>query len=128
MKTITQTVLFDASPHEVFEMLMDSKKHSAFTGAEAIISRKAGGSVFAYDGYIEGKNLEIIRDRKIVQKWRGSDWHEGVFSIATFELKPSGKGCILSFTQEGVPDDQFKAISDGWKEHYWDRMKKALKK
>ena len=128
MKTIKQSVIFSATPHEVFEMLMDSRKHSAFTGATAVISRKVGGKISAYDGYIEGKNLKIITDKKIVQKWRGSDWDEGVLSTVTFALKPSGKGCALSFTQEGVPDSEFKAISDGWKEHYWDKMKNAIKK
>ena len=34
-KTIEQTVEFSASPHEVYEALMDSEKHSAFTGAKA---------------------------------------------------------------------------------------------
>jgi uncharacterized protein YndB with AHSA1/START domain len=30
-KPIHQTVTFKASPHEVYEALMDSKKHAAFT-------------------------------------------------------------------------------------------------
>ncbi len=38
-KTVEQTVTFNASPHDVYEALMDSYKHSQFTGAEAVISR-----------------------------------------------------------------------------------------
>jgi uncharacterized protein YndB with AHSA1/START domain len=45
MKSIEQTVTFDASPEQVFEALMDSKKHSAFTGAAARVSREVGGPV-----------------------------------------------------------------------------------
>ena len=92
MKTIKQTVLFNASPNDIFEMLMDSKKHSRFTGAPARISRKVVGKISAYEGYIEGENVELVQDKKIVQKWRESDWPEGHFSIATYELKKSGKG------------------------------------
>lgn len=43
-KTIKQTIFFKAEPHDVYEALMDSKKHSKFTGDKAVISRKEGGS------------------------------------------------------------------------------------
>ena len=44
-RTIMHDVTFNAAPEEVFEALMDSAKHSAFTGAPATIARKAGGVV-----------------------------------------------------------------------------------
>lgn len=87
MKTIRQTIRFKANPHEVYESLIDSGKHSAFTKSEAKISRKVGGKISAYDGWIEGENVELIKDKKIVQKWRGADWPSGVYSLAAFELK-----------------------------------------
>ncbi|MBI3232331.1 MAG: SRPBCC domain-containing protein, partial [Candidatus Doudnabacteria bacterium] len=62
---------------------MDSKKHSAITGGAASISRKIGGKVSAYDGYISGKNVELVADKKIVQTWRASDWEDGHFSLVT---------------------------------------------
>ena len=127
-KTIKQEVIFKASPHEIFEMLMDSKKHSKFTGAKAKISRKVGGKISAYGDYIEGKNIEIIPDKKIVQKWRGNEWPLWHFSIAKFEMKKSKNGTKLIFTQTGVPAEHSSDISKGWKEHYWTKMKKMLEK
>jgi len=38
-----QSVIIKATPREVYEALMDSRKHSRFTGAKASISRKVGG-------------------------------------------------------------------------------------
>jgi activator of HSP90 ATPase len=76
-KTIHQVVTFKSTPHEVYEALMDEKTHSAFTGGKAKISRKVGGQFTIYEGDIEGKNLELIPDQKIVQSWRYSDWPEG---------------------------------------------------
>jgi hypothetical protein len=35
-KTIHQSVTFKANPHEVYEMLMDSRKHAQFTGVKAV--------------------------------------------------------------------------------------------
>lgn len=126
MKTIKQTVNFQAKPHDVFEALMDSKKHSSFTSSKASISRKVGGKIQAYDGYIEGKNLQIIKDKKIVQSWRGSGWPKGHFSKATFSLTKTKTGTCLTFTQTDVPDSDYKSISKGWYEHYWTPLKLYL--
>ena len=127
-KTIRQSVEFGAPPHEVYEALMDSEKHSAFTGDEAEISREVGGRFYAYNGYIEGTNVELQPDTKIVQRWRSDGWPEGHYSIVTFELKKTRGGTKLSFTQEGVPDDDYESRSEGWVDQYWDRMKDFLGK
>ncbi|MDP3046965.1 MAG: SRPBCC family protein [Chloroflexota bacterium] len=127
-KIIRQVVTFEASPHEVYEALMDSKKHSAFTGDQASISRQVGGSIQAGDGYISGTNLELIPDQKIVQAWRGSDFPEGVMSKATFSLKDVDGGTRLTFTHSGVPDELFDSIKNGWVEFYWQPLAAWLAK
>lgn len=129
-KTIKQKVIFKASPHEVYEALMDSKKHSAFTEDKAKISREVGGEINAYDGYIIGKNLKLIPDKKIVQEWRavGDSWPEDYYSKVTFLLKKDKNGALLEFTQEGLPEDWYDDINEGWKEHYWEKMKKFFAK
>jgi activator of HSP90 ATPase len=128
MKTrdLKQTVLFAASPHDVYELLMDSKKHAAFTGAAARISRRLGGKISAYDGYISGKNLELVADEKIVQAWHGADWPEGHESLVTFQLQPKGEKCQLVFTHKGIPEDKFNSIKQGWIDYYWNPMKALL--
>jgi len=125
-KTIRQTVSFKATPHEVYEALMNSRKYARFTEAGARISRKVGGKISAYDGTIDGLNLALVPDKKIVQSWRGSDWPEGHYSKATFALAGTKTGTRLTFTQTGVPDDQYRPISLGWKEYYWEKMKAML--
>jgi activator of HSP90 ATPase len=126
-KTIKQKVLFKTTPHEVYEMIMDSKKHSEFSGESAKIARKVGSKFTAYGGWIEGKNLELVKDRKIVQLWRGADWPKGHYSVATFKFTKLKNGTSLEFTQTGVPVEMYKDISDGWKEHYWEKMKLLIK-
>lgn len=128
MKTTRQTVNFKASPQAVYEMLMDSKKHSKFTESKAVINRKVGGKISAYNGYIDGKNIKLIPNKKIIQKWWCSDWPKGHYSIATFELKKTTNGTQLKFTQTDVPNEHYKSISSGWKEHYWNKMKKMLER
>ena len=127
-KTIEQSVTFNASPHDVYEALMDSEKHSRFTGAKAQISREVGSEFSAYDGALSGTILELIPDAKIVQSWRGSDegWAPGHYSTATFTLEAVDGGTRLSFVQTGVPEQVFEAISEGWQTYYWAPMKQML--
>jgi activator of HSP90 ATPase len=77
-------------------------------------------------GDISGEILELVPDKKIVQSWRYSDWPEGVYSKATFELEAIEKGTRLTFTQSGVPDDKYEDIKQGWKDYYWAPMKAML--
>jgi activator of HSP90 ATPase len=112
-KTIKQTVAIKAGAHDVYEALMDSKKHAGFTGGEAVVSRKVGGKFTAYDGYAEGVNLELVPDKKIVQSWRASDWPEGHYSRATFAFQATAGGTKLTFTQTDVPEEFAADVSRG---------------
>ena len=127
-KTIDQSVTINASPHDVYEALMDSEKHSRFTGAKASISREIGAAFSAYDGALSGTILELVPDVKIVQSWRASDegWTPGHYSTATFSLDAVDGGTQLTFVQTGVPEQSFEDISQGWRDYYWDKMKQML--
>ena len=113
-KTIKQSITFRTKPHDVYEALMDSDKHSKFTGGEARISREVGGKFSAFDGYSEGINIELVVDKKTVQSWRAGDWPEGHYSRATFIMDEDENGTRLTFTQSGVPEDQYEDIARGW--------------
>jgi len=127
-KTIEQTVTFSASPHDVYEALMDSEKHSQFTGAPASISREIGGTFTAYDGALTGTILELVPNTKIVQAWRASDegWPSSHYSTATFSLEEIDGGTRLTFVQTGVPEQSFSEISQGWQTYYWAKLKQFL--
>ena len=125
---IHQTILFKSSPHEVYEALMDSKKHTLFSGSQARISRRVNGSIMAYDGYIRGKNIELIPDQRIVQDWRAVDWPEGYFSQVTFEISATPQGTRLEFTHVNLPEGSEAEFTQGWIDNYWEPMKKFLEK
>jgi activator of HSP90 ATPase len=125
---IHQTVIFKASPHEVYEALMDSKKHAAFSGGKARISRKIGGAIMAYDDYITGKNVELTPDQKIVQTWRAVDWPEGYYSRVVFLFTAVPEGTRLDFTHTDVPEGTEEEFTQGWIDNYWEPMKVFLEK
>ena len=125
-RTIRQTITLDASPHDVYEMLMDEKKHARFTGGAAEISREVGGAFVTNSGYSTGTNKELVQDTKIVQSWRASDWPADQYSTLTITLSPVASKTKLSFVQTGVPEDQYEEIGQGWYDYYWDPLRKSL--
>jgi len=127
-RTIRQQVTIKASPHDVYEALMDEKKHGKFTQSETRISRRVGGRLSSGDGYIDGVNLELKPDSKIVQSWHASDWPAGHYSRVTFALAPVKGGTRLSFSHSGVPEEYAEDISRGWRDYYWQPMKEMLEK
>lgn len=127
-KSIKQSVTIKATPKEIYEALMDSKKHSKFTGDKASISNKVGGKFSAYGGYCFGTNLELVPNKKIVQSWSSTDWQKGHFSKATFSLSKTKTGTKLTFTQSGVPAQHHSSIKQGWIDFYWNPLKKMFEK
>jgi len=125
-KTIQQLATFGAPPMDIYEMLMDSKKHAALSGEPAALSRKVGGSFTAWGNHISGFNLALRPGHKIVQAWRTLDWPADHYSIAIFELNAVDGGTKLNFTQIGVPAHRFEGHCRGWTQTYWTPMKEIL--
>jgi activator of HSP90 ATPase len=125
--TIRQVTTFNASPTDVYEMLMDSAKHESLSGEKARISREVGGAFEAWGDHLSGFNLVLQPGRKIVQAWRARDWWPDHYSVATFELTArDGGGTELRFTQVGVPPHRFDGHNRGWIETYWKPMQEIF--
>jgi uncharacterized protein YndB with AHSA1/START domain len=126
--TIRQTVVLPGTPQQVYEALMTTEGHVSFTGAEARISSKVGGRFMAWGGYIHGKNLKLVPGKSIYQEWvpAASGWPKGHVSKVRFTLAKSPRGTRLTFTHSGVPVDHVGHLSSGWKESYWDPLRKYL--
>lgn len=124
-KSISQRIVIQASAHEIYESLMDSKKHSKFTGDKAKIGRKVGEKFSAYGDYVSGVNLQLVPDKKIFQTWRASDWPEGKESKISIELKEKSGKTEVVFKQTGIPDSAEVAAKD-WDEFYWIPLKEML--
>ena len=60
-KNIKQKVCIAATPHDVFEALMDEKKHAAFSGGPVKVDRSVGGKFDCYDGELLGCGSARLR-------------------------------------------------------------------
>ena len=128
-QTITQKVLLKGTtPDVVYTMYLTPKHHTALTGStHADISAKQGTSFELWDGYITGKNLQLVKDRLIVQAWRGSDWNDNdADSTFMLLLEKKDDDVLIHMTHANIPDEFVKDIKKGWTTHYWKPWQKYL--
>ena len=132
--TIHQEISFKATPQQLYEILLSSKKFSdctknsfdGFSAKSANIDSVVGGAFSVFDGHIIGRILELVPNQRIVEAWRVVDWPAGDYSIAKFEFKPQGSGTKLIFDHIGFPEGLKEHLSIGWQQHYWDALIKYL--
>jgi activator of HSP90 ATPase len=127
-KQITQKLTFKKTkPKALFELYMNAKKHAHIAGTPVKISSKAGAPFSAHGDYITGKNIYIVKDKIIVQTWRGSDWDAAdLDSVFTIILEPKGKDTVLHVIHSNVPDMHADHLAKGWHDHYWKPWKQHL--
>ena len=126
MATIKQTaVIRGATPGDLYDTIMDAKKHGALTGQPTKVSRRVGGR-FSVGHDLEGKHLRLVPGKRIVQAWRANNWPKGTYSKATFAFTRAPGGAKITFTQTGVPDKYRGEISSGWKGYYWTPLRKQF--
>jgi activator of HSP90 ATPase len=119
-KAIQQSVRFNASPLTLYQMYMDSQKHSKATGAPAKLSPKAGATFTAFGGMLQGRNLLIVPGKMIVQSWRSKSWKKAdADSILILTFSKAGSSGRVDLVHVNVPDHDHKGVTDGWKTHYW---------
>lgn len=122
--TIHQEIDLNATPQKVYDALLDSKQFTEFSGRAAEISREVGGASSLFKGHIIARNLELVPNQRIVQGWRVVTWPDGAWSIARFDLKPSGTGTHVLFDHVGFPEGLHDHLAQGWEENYWSLLKK----
>jgi activator of HSP90 ATPase len=128
MATIIQNILFKNTTRDsLYNLYMNAKLHSLITDGPVEVSEKVGSSFKAFRGYISGKILQLVKNKLIVQSWRGSDWDDkdddSVFVLA---IEQKGKDAVLNVIHANVPDKQAKDLDKGWHDFYWKPWKQHL--
>jgi len=123
MESITLRVELPIQADELFRAWLDSKAHSLFTGALAEIDPTVGGSFTAWDGYISGKSIEIEPPRRILQRWRTTEFNQGdPDSKLELLFEPNRSGTCLTLVHTDIPDGQSGMYREGWEEYYFAPM------
>jgi uncharacterized protein YndB with AHSA1/START domain len=129
-ESLNLSTIIPVPPQRVFHAWLDSKEHGGFTGGgEAIIDPHPGGSFTAWDGYINGKTLEIEPSKRILQSWRTTEFSENdPDSQLELLFKPVQEGTQLTLIHTNIPDGQAESYKQGWLDYYFKPMQEYFSK
>lgn len=117
MKDLKKYYTVSAPPEDVYLALTTASTIHLWSGEPAVMIEEAESEFSLWDGSIEGKNLEFVKNEKIVQQWYFGDQAEE--SIVTLLLHPHKKGTSVELRQTNIPDDDYEDIIEGWDEVYF---------
>lgn len=124
-ESIELSVVLNASHENVYKAWLDSDEHSKFTGSEAIIDPKINKKFSAWDGYITGSNLALEPYKRIVQKWRTTEFDKtDEDSILEVLFVEQGDKTKLILKHSNIPEGQGDDYKKGWKDFYFKPMQK----
>ena len=136
---IHQEPVFKASRKRVYEALTDAKQFQkviqlsaaiqsgmAKGNTPAEIAAEPGGAFRLFNGFIVGRNLELIPNERIVQAWRVAYWPAGDWSLVKFVLVEQGSETKVIFDHTGFPKGDADHLLEGWNGNYWQPLTKFL--
>jgi activator of HSP90 ATPase len=117
MKTFKKTFKINAEPSDVYSALTNPFTIEIWSGYPAQMSEEPGSEFSLWEGDISGKNLEFIRDRKVVQEWYFGEQKDK--SLVTITIQPDREDSQVTVEHTNIPDDDFDDIAEGWREYYF---------
>jgi activator of HSP90 ATPase len=112
-----------ASAETVYAAWLSTKEHAAMTGSPAQVSDRIGESFEAWDGYIQGKNIELEPPRRILQLWRTSEFEDSDNdSRLEILFESEGDDTRVAIRHSDLPDHGMQ-YQQGWIDAYFVPMK-----
>ncbi|MCX6303011.1 MAG: SRPBCC domain-containing protein [Bacteroidia bacterium] len=116
MKTFKKTFKINAESSDVYSALTNPYTIELWSGYPAVMSEVPGSEFSLWEGDITGKNLEFIRDKKVMQEWYFGEQTDK--SIVTISIQPEGENSQVTVEHTNIPDKDFAEIAEGWREYY----------
>lgn len=113
-----------AEPEDVFTALTNPFTIELWSGESAQMSDQVGDEFSLWGGDIIGKNLEVVKNEKLVQQWYFGD--DGSESIVTIKLWPKKSSTSVELSHSNIPEEAYENIVDGWNEAYLGAIKALL--
>ncbi len=112
MKEFKKYITLHAAPEDVYNALVNPVMLELWTGEPAVMSEEPGSEFSLWEGNIAGKNIEFVRNSKIIQEWYFGEQEEP--SLVTIILHPSGKNTSMEIRHTNIPDESYENMKEGW--------------
>ena len=114
--------VIQAPTEDVYAAWLDSDEHSSMTGSPARVSAEVGGEFEAWDGYIQGKNLELEPSSRILQLWRTTEFEDSdEDSMLEVLFEPTEEGTRVTIRHANLPEHGMQ-YQQGWRDSYFAPM------
>jgi uncharacterized protein YndB with AHSA1/START domain len=124
LESFRVSTVLPVSARRLYEAWLDAEEHAGFTGGAASVDARIGGKHTAWDGYIEGKILDLVDGERIVQSWRTAEFpKEAPDSRIEVLLREVQTGTEIAIVHIDIPEGQGARYQSGWVEHYFDPMR-----
>merc|ERR1711916_143414 len=121
--TVNISLVFQASPQDLYDIFVNLQKVQHFTQAPAMVDAKEGGFFQLCDGVITGCFIELKPYTELRFAWRLKDWKEGVNSQVSIKFTKASSGTKLELAQTNVPSDDVERTRQGWTRYYFERWR-----
>jgi activator of HSP90 ATPase len=124
MKEFKKYFKIQASVQDVYNALVNPNVIELWTGDDVVMDDQVGTEFSLYEGNITGKNLEIEKEKKIVQQWYFGDQEEA--SIVTIKLHADKENTSVEVRHTNIPDEAYENIVEGWSYAYFEPIMELL--
>lgn len=111
---------------KVWDALVNPETIKKWGGRPLNMDEQVQTEFSLWDGDIHGKNIEVVKEKKLVQEWFSGDWSKP--SIVTFNLQAKDNKTILELEHTDVPDDEVEDVDQGWDDYYLGPIKELLER
>ncbi len=120
--------IIPASQDVIYAAWLNSKEHTNMTGSPARVSDRIGEAFEAWDGYIQGKNLELDSPTRILQQWRTAEFKDtDKDSLLEILLESEADGTKITIRHSRLPAHGMQ-YQQGWIDAYFSPMKEYFGK
>jgi len=117
---------FKCTAEEFYRVMTLSEMVQAFTQGPCKLDVKKGGKFELFSGNISGEFIELVPNKKIVQRWRQKWWLEGHYSTVTMDINQKDDCTEVNVVQESVPSTEVETTQEGWRRYYWESIKRTF--
>ena len=121
MKDFKKYYLINAEPEEVYTALTNPFTIELWSGYPAVMDENPDTEFSLWEGDITGKNIEIEKNKKVIQQWYFDGQPEE--SVVTIKLFSDKKGTQVELNHKNIPDEVYDNIVEGWNDFYFGAIK-----
>ena len=110
------------TPDRVYELLVNGAKLGTVTGKPGKGGGSSGAAFTLFDGWVEGRQIELVAGERVVQAWRFSEWEAGCYSLVRFTLSGEGDRTRVVVDHSAYPEEYHEHLSSNWDPFYFSPM------